>query len=111
MACATEWQFTVAEADERRGRHIVAVVGWQAHSGLLWHRFATGVAATVYEGRQGYLPEDIAAIETRNGIDPGTGSVVAWMDLVIPPLPIERQSFDYALHRPLRARTQEPPKC
>lgn len=106
---ATDWQFTVAEADQRRGRHIVAVVGWQEHSGLRWHRFAAGVAATVYEGRQGYVPEDITEIEKRNGMDPGTGSVIAWMDLVIPPLPIARQSFDYALHCPLR--TKEPTPC
>lgn len=99
---ATDWQFTVPDADSRRGRHIVAVVGTQFHSGMNWHRLATGIAATVYEGRQGYVSEDIAAIEARGGMDAGTGIVVAWMDFVTPPLPLNRQGFDCALPMPAR---------
>lgn len=99
----TEWQFTVPDADQRRGRHIVAVVGTCFHSGMSWHRFDTGVAATLYEGRQGYRAEDIAAIEASGGMNAGTGVVVAWMDYATPPLPIERQDFDCALPFPLRA--------
>jgi hypothetical protein len=102
-APATEWQFAVPDADQRRGRQIVAVVGTCEHSGIKWHRLHVGVAATLYEGRQGYRPEDIAAIEAAGGMDAGTGLVVAWMDFVTPPLPLERQGFDCALPLPTRA--------
>ncbi|PTQ64484.1 hypothetical protein C8J45_103334 [Sphingomonas sp. PP-CE-3G-477] len=67
-----------------------------------WHRLGIGVAATVYEGRQGYVPDDIAAIEARNGMDAGTGVVVAWMDFITPPLALARQGFECALPMPVR---------
>lgn len=98
----TEWQYAVPHADARRGVHIVAVVGFNEHSGMKWHRVGTGTAATLYEGRQGYKPSDIARIEERSGMDAGTGVVVAWMDFVTPPLPLERQGFDCALPTPVR---------
>ena len=103
LNAATTWQFTVPDADDRRGRHIVAVVGSQWHSEIKWHRVGVGVAGTLYEGRQGYSPDDIALIEVKNGMDLGTGIVVAWMDFVVPPLPHERQGFDCALPMPVRA--------
>lgn len=99
---ATEWQFTVPDADQRKGRQIVAVVGTKYHSGMKWHRIGVGVAGTLYEGRQGYYPGDIDLIESKNDMDAGTGVVVAWMDFVTPPLPLSKQGFDCALPMPER---------
>lgn len=99
---ATDWQFEPQPADQRRGRHIVAVVGEKSHSGIRWHRLDIGLAGTVFEGRQGYLPEDIAAIERRGDMDPMTGTVVAWMDFITPPLPLERQGEECWLAFPPR---------
>ena len=100
---AEGWRFDVPDADDRRSRHIVAVVGTRSHSCMDWHRIATGVAATVYEGRQGYLASDIAEIERRGDMDAGTGYVVAWMDFVTPPLPLEKQGRECELPMPTRA--------
>lgn len=100
---AGDWRYDVPDADSRRARHIVAVVGHAMHSGMKWHRLAIGVAATVYEGRQGYNAADIAEIERRGDIDAGTGFVVAWTDFSTPPLPLERQGHECALPFPARA--------
>lgn len=103
LGVAEGWQYTVPVAEQRRGMHIVAVVGTRIHSGMSWHRLGTGTAATLFEGRQGYHPDAIEAIERRFDMDNGTGVVVAWMDFVVPPLPLERQGFDCALPMPLRS--------
>lgn len=106
LSVADEWQYVVPDANERRGTHIVAVVGTRKHSGMNWHRLGTGIAGTLYEGRQGYQPEAIEAIERRFDMDRGTGVVVAWMDFIVPPLPLERQGFECALPMPLRSAAE-----
>lgn len=101
------WRFDVPDADNRRGRHIVAITGQQFHSGQIWHRLYVGVAATMYKGRQGYVPEDIARLEERGGMDPDTAIVVAWMDFVTPPLTMDTRDLP-PLPMPERDRTKEP---
>ena len=97
-----EWRFDVPDADSRRARHIVLVTGSKWHSDMPWYREAVGVAATIYEGRQGYKPEDIAEIEQRYDFDAGTGKVVAWMDFIAPDLPQDSHKLE-ALPTPQRA--------
>lgn len=99
----TEWCFEVPDADHRRGVHIVAVTGERAHSGHVWHRLQVGLAATMYEGQQGYSPADIARLEELGDMNRGTGIVVAWMDLVIPPLTMDTRDLP-ALPTPQRNR-------
>lgn len=103
-----EWRFDVPDADHRRGVHIVAVTGEKYHSGHVWHRLQVGVAATTYDGHQGYLPEDIERIARRGDMDPSTATVVAWMDFITPPLTMDTRDLP-PLPAPERARTQGNP--
>jgi hypothetical protein len=100
------WRFDVPDADDRKPRHIVAVVGYRTHSNAMWRRLTIDVAATLYEGRQGYSETDMDRIEECGDMDPGTGRVVAWMDFETPPLLMDTRDLE-PLPMPVRAAKVE----
>ena len=81
-----EWQpiDTLPPPGERPGRVFVVVEGNQQHSGLNWFRQHAGIARTQ---NAGFYPDDIAAIEAQDHMDPGSGVVTHWMPWHLQPLP------------------------
>jgi len=75
---------TLPPPGERQGRVFVVVEGSQSHSGINWQRQKAGLARTQNDG---FYPEDIAAIEADDHMDPGTGEVTYWMPWCLPPIP------------------------
>lgn len=69
---------------ERPGTALVIVEGERQHSGMetRWHRMQMGTART---DNDGFLADDIRAIEERGDMDEHSGRVTYWMRM--PPYP------------------------
>lgn len=82
----TEWMSieTLPPPDERPGRVFVLVQGERDHSGVRWLRQEAGIAGT---DNDGFVRCDIAHIEKRGDMDPGSGVVTHWLRINFPIFP------------------------
>lgn len=69
---------------ERLGKYWVLVEGEAFHSDRFWYRRKAGLART---DNQGFLSEDIRAIECEDWMDRCSGVVTHFLEIELPPFP------------------------
>jgi len=72
------------EPGERYGKYWVIVEGEEAHSGHFWYRSKAGIART---NNDGFLSEDIRAIEREDHMDRYSGKVTHFLPIKLPDFP------------------------
>lgn len=108
---APQWQVKRPPFDEQPIRQFVAVVGRCTHSGMAWDRRGYGDASIEWQGRQGYVAADIERIERREGMDAGSGVVVAWMPAILPSMDPEWSEANRLPDTPRHSHEQETPNA
>ncbi len=69
---------------QRKGKYWVIVEGWEDHSGFTWSRRKAGLART---DNNGFLSEDIRAIEREDHMERYSGEVTHFYPIILPDFP------------------------
>lgn len=72
------------EPGKRHGKYWVIVEGEEFHSGISWLRRKAGLART---DNQGFLSEDVRAIEREDHMDRYSGMVTHFLPIKLPNFP------------------------